>query len=399
MQQQKIEQYKKLFGDELERTAAFWLDHGMDEVNRGVYTSLDRQGNVYSTDKSVWMQGRCAWTYSELCEQLGSRPEWLAAAKSCIDFMNEHCFNPENGRMYFTVTADGKPLRQRRYYFSETFYIMANAQYAHVTGDEKALENARKCFKMAWGIYTDPASDPVKMPPKSIPETRSFRALGPPMILLNVSSIMRKCDTANAPFYTECTDKCLNDILTYHYKPELQAVLESVGKNGEVMDDIFDGRVVNPGHVIEACWFMLDEAEHSGDTSLVEKAKDLFDWSIKRGWDEEYGGILYFTDLKGLPCEQCEHDMKLWWPHNEAIIASLKLYSVTGDEKYAQWFDKLTTYAFDHFADPEYGEWYGYLRRDGKPTLAHSKGTTFKGPFHLPRMLMNVLKTLDKLQA
>ena len=79
--------------------------------------------------------------------------------------------------------------------------------------------------------------------------------------------------------------------------------------------------------------------------------------------------------------------MKLWWPHNEILIASLMAYRDTGDEQYYGWFTRTLDYCRQVFADPEYGEWYGYLRRDGKPTEPPAKGSTFKGPFHLPRSL------------
>ena len=82
--------------------------------------------------------------------------------------------------------------------------------------------------------------------------------------------------------------------------------------------------------------------------------------------------------------------MKLWWPHNEILIASLMLFQDTGREKYLQRFFETLEYCKAHFSDPAYGEWYGYLRRDGLPTMPSTKGSTFKGPFHLPRCLVLV---------
>jgi N-acylglucosamine 2-epimerase len=78
--------------------------------------------------------------------------------------------------------------------------------------------------------------------------------------------------------------------------------------------------------------------------------------------------------------------MKFWWPHCEAIIATLLAWSLTGDEKYARWHQQVHEWSFRHFADPEFGEWYGYLHRDGRVS-APLKGNMWKGPFHLPRML------------
>ena len=105
----------------------------------------------------------------------------------------------------------------------------------------------------------------------------------------------------------------------------------------------------------------------------------------RRGWDAEYGGLLYFVDVNGLPVQEYWHDMKFWWPHNEAIIATLMAYQLTGDAKYARWHQQVHDWAYQHFADPEHGEWYGYLHRDGRISVP-LKGNLWKGPFHLPRM-------------
>ena len=184
--------------EELDRSADFWLKHGWDKENGGVYTCLDREGNIYSTDKSVWMQGRCAWTYSYLCRVYGKRQEWMDFAKSCLDFMEAHCINREKGnRMYFTVTADGKPLRQRRYYYSESFYAIANAEYYALTGEKVYLERAQQAYGLYWGLFRGLNSDPVGMGPKTIPETRAGRSLGLAMIYLNICSVLRRCDPEN----------------------------------------------------------------------------------------------------------------------------------------------------------------------------------------------------------
>ena len=174
-------------------------------------------------------------------------------------------------------------------------------------------------------------------------------------------------------------------------------MLENVAEDGSPRLFYTEGRTVNPGHDIEGVWFLLEHAKRTGDTELVKKSAEIFDWAIDAGWDQEYGGLLYFTDCLGKPPEAYEHDMKLWWPHNEILIASMMLYRDTGEEKYLDWFYKTVDYCKAHFADPEYGEWYGYLRRDGLPTMPSTKGSTFKGPFHVPRSLILVDGILGEL--
>ena len=399
MDKVKLQQAKAWTEKELAVCADFWLRNGMDKEHGGVYTCLDRYGRIYSTDKSVWMQGRCGWIFAYLCHVYGVKKEWLEASKSCLDFMEKYCINPEaDGRMYFTVTADGKPLRQRRYYYSEAFYAIANAEYYGVTGDKECLERAKKAYNIYWDLWHG-AKDPTGLGPKTIPETRSGRAFGLPMIYLNVTSVMLRVDPENKALYEERAQGCVDDIFKYHVHPELHCVLENVGPNGEANLAYTDGRIVNPGHDIEGVWFLLEHAKRTGNKELVGKAEEIFNWAIKAGWDEEYEGLLYFVDCLGNPPEAYEHDMKLWWPHDEILISSLMLYRDTGKEEYLDWYFRTMDYCKKHFSDSEGGEWYGYLRRDGKPTEPSTKGSTFKGPFHQPRMLNMTDLMLGELLA
>ena len=390
---ERKEQFK---GELLSSCVPFWLEHGVDKECGGLINCLDRAGKVYSEDKSVWMQGRCGWMFSYIYNNIEKKPEYPEFAKSCIDFSAKYCIDKTDGRMYFTVTREGKPLRKRRYWFSETFYIMANAEYYMATGDITCLETAKKYFDFVYGMYKDPATDPFKITPKSCSETRNLKTLANPMILLNVSSIMREADKERCSYYNDIITDLIADIGCF-YKPEYRAMFENVKveDNGVILDSS-PCRVINPGHDIECSWFLLEEGLKRKDESIVSFAETVFNDAFERGWDKEYGGITYFKDVLGLPVEAYEHDMKLWWPHNETIIASLMFYKHTGNEKYKEIFDRVCDYAFSHFSDREYGEWFGYLRRDGKPTEPPCKGHTYKGPFHVMRMLSKCIKVMEE---
>ena len=397
---ERLQNIHQWIREELDRAIDFWLANGIDREHGGVLTCLDRKGEVFSTDKSVWMQGRCAWTFSKLCNQYGERPEWRAAAESCLQFLEDHCINRAAGnRMYFTVTREGKPLRQRRYNFSEGFYAMANAEYFILTGKQEHLDRAKRAYELIWQLNHGLIQDPTGMGPKTIPDTRTGRGLADPMIYLNLTSVMRKADPEGAQLYNQRAAQCVHDIFTYHRKPDLKCTLESVGPNGEFQSEFTAGRVVNPGHDIECAWFLFEEANLLGDRQLYADTEALFMDAINAGWDQEYGGLLYFIDCLGKPPEAYEHDMKLWWPHNETVIASLMAFRDTGKHQYLDWFEKTIDYCQQYFSDPEYGEWYGYLRRDGKPTMPPCKGSTFKGPFHLPRMLLMADEMLEQVIA
>lgn len=389
---------RKWVQEQLESVTDFWLTNGMDKVHGGVYTCLDKDGNVFSTDKSVWMQGRCGWIFAYLCHIYGVKKEWLEASKSCLDFLERYCINSKaGGRLYFTVTEDGKPLRQRRYCYSEAFYCIANAEYYGVTGEKEHLERARRAYEMYWNLNHG-MTDPTGLGPKTDPATRQGRALGIPMILLNVTSVLLRVDPENADLYNRRADECVSDILKYHVKKDLGCTLESVDTDGTPRLSVSEGRIVNPGHDIECSWFLMERAAQTNDSELYKKAVEIFDMAFEKGWDEEYEGILYFFDCLGNPPEAYEHDMKLWWPHNEALIASLMIYKESGSEKYLGIFEKLLSYCKRTFASAPCGEWYGYLRRDGKPTLPACIGSTFKGPFHVPRCLIMLDKMIEEIE-
>lgn len=390
------DRYENIFYKELfESVVPFWTKYGYDKTYGGIITSLDRKGEVYSSDKGVWMQGRTAYIFASLINEYGMNEEYKEIAKSCIDFMNAKCIDKDK-RMYFLVNREGEPLRKRRYYFSELFYVIANVEYYLATQDKNALDSATEYFDFVNNMYLDSSKDPYKITPKFISSTRELKSLALPMILLNTAQIMRKADAGSIEYYNKAIDIYIEDIKSFQLN-DTGLFLECIGVDGTIYEDIASCRVINPGHSIELSWFILDEGIYRNNKSLIELAEKMFDVAYQFGIDKEYGGLVYFKDYLNKPVEAYEHDMKLWWVHCESMIASLKLYEYTKNEKYWEIFKTVSSYAFEHFADSEYGEWYGYLRRDGNPTEPACKGHIYKGPYHVPRMLIICNKILAKI--
>ena len=370
------ESYKK---DLTENIMPFWMKHGWDRENGGVYTCVDRDGSLMDSTKSVWFQGRFAFICAYAYNNVEKNQEWLDAAKSTLDFIEKHCFD-EQGHMYFSVTAEGKPLRKRRYVFSETFASIAMSEYALATGDEHWAKRALQVFEDTQRFLNTPGFLPAKFEPEVQLQSHSII-----MILINVGSCIRK--VINDPKLTQQIDESIAKLKKYFIHPEFKCLLETVGMNGEFIDNNM-GRTINPGHCIETTWFIMEEAKLRGwDKPMLDMALQIFDWSWDWGWDKQYGGIINFRDCKNLPSQDYSQDMKFWWPQCETIISSLYAYLGTGDEKYLYRHERISEWTYAHFPDAEYGEWYGYLHRDG--TVAQpAKGNLFKGPFHIPRMMI-----------
>ena len=361
----------------MDDTVPFWFPRAVDTEHGGFLHCFDRDGSLLDTDKSVWVQGRIAWMLLTLYNTVEKRPEWLEWARGGLEFIDRHCFDTD-GRMFFHVTRDGRPIRKRRYAYSESFAAIAYAAYARATGCDRSATRARELFDQ----FTRWNFTPGLMPPK-FADTRPMIGMGPRMITIVTAQELR-ANLGEDPALNGWIDRCIDEIQRWFVKPDIRCVMESVGPDGEILDH-FDGRMLNPGHAIEGAWFIMHEGKYRNDTGLVRLGCDMLDWMWERGWDSEYGGIFYFRDVHDKPVQEYWHDMKFWWPHDETIIATLLAWQLTGDQKYARMHRLVHDWSHRHFADPKHGEWYGYLHRDGRVSVP-LKGNLWKSFFHHPRM-------------
>ncbi len=384
-----IKQYAALYKKELlQHVLPFWQQHSRDEANGGFFTCLDRRGDVYDTDKFMWLQGRQVWCFSYMYHHLEQRPEWLEMALHGARFMQQHGRDAA-GNWYFSLTAGGKPLVQPYNIFSDCFATMAfaaldraqpNAAWKQIALD--TFENILRRQHNWKGIYS-----------KAVPGTRPLKNFSLPMILCNLSLELEHL--LGAERVNSFIPTVIREVMEVFYQPSMGVVLENVNEDGSFSNS-FEGRVLNPGHAIEAMWFIMDLGKRMNDTALIEKAKQIMLDTVEQGWDKKYGGIFYFQDVLGHPVQQLEWDQKLWWVHAETLVALAKGYALTGDVRCAQWFEKVHTYTWQHFKDKEYDEWFGYLNRQGE-VLLPLKGGKWKGCFHVPRSLYQVWKTLESL--
>ena len=370
----------------LDNILPFWLHNSLDKTNGGFFTCLNRDGSVYDTDKFMWLQGRQVWTFSYMYNHVEPKSEWLDAAVHGAGFMKKYG-RDEAGSWYFSLTADGKPLVQPYNIFSDCFATMAFASLDKALPSDEhkqiALDTFENILKRRdnWkGQYN-----------KAYPGTRPLKNFSLPMILCNLSLELEHL--IGTERVNTLAAEVVHEVMNVFYQPDRGVILENVAPDGSFTDS-FEGRVLNPGHAIEAMWFIMDLGKRLNDPALIQKATGIMLDMLELGWDKEHGGIFYFLDVKGAPPQQLEWDQKLWWVHVEALVALAKGYKLTGDTRCATWFERVHDYTWTHFKDAEYGEWFGYLNRRGE-VLLPLKGGKWKGCFHIPRSLYQVWKTLE----
>lgn len=363
----------------------FWENHSLDP-HGGYWTCLDRKGNVYDTDKFVWLQARQVWTFSMLYNRLEKRTAWLDVARHGAEFLRAHG-RDAGGNWYFALNRDGEPLVQPYNVFSDCFAAMAFSQYALATGNEEARDIAVVSFHHVLRRQENPKGTYSKV----VPSTRPMRSFALPMILLNLSREMEGLVPAEE--LLTITDACIGEVTRLFIDRETGLVFEHVAPDGS-HPDTFDGRLLNPGHGLEGMWFLMELALLRHDTPLAENALATALRILDHSWDPEYGGIFAFMDARGKPPQQLEWDQKIWWAHLETLVALLMGHTRLGSQECRTWFERVHEYTWSHFPDPEYGEWFGYLNRRGE-VLLPLKGGKWKGCFHVPRCLFRCAQMLE----
>lgn len=373
----------------LENCLPFWLEHSQDKEYGGYFSCLNRDGSVYDTDKFIWLQGREVWMFAMLYNKVEKNQQWLDCAIQGAEFLKKFGHD-ENWDFYFSLNREGRPLVQPYNIFSNTFACMAFAQLAKATGNDEYAQIARRIF----GRILERRSNPKGQWCKAYPGTRPMKDFALPMIICNMALEIEDI-LEDKSVLEQTIDTCLHEVFDVFYQPELGCMLENVSSVDGTPVDCFEGREINPGHDLEALWFMMNLGVRRGDKALIEKCVEIALRVIELGWDKEFGGIYYFLDAKGVPQQKLEWDQKLWWVHIESAIAMLKGYQLTGNEKCLEWFLKLDAYLWDNFKDKEYPEWFGYLNRRGE-VLLPLKGGKWKGCFHVPRGLYQIWQLAEK---
>ncbi|PRY99882.1 N-acylglucosamine 2-epimerase [Marinilabilia salmonicolor] len=378
-------QYKQ---ELLENVVPFWLNKSQDKEFGGYFSCLDREGNVFDTDKFIWLQAREVWLFSMLYNRVEQKQEWLECARQGGEFLKKYGHDGF-GNWYFSLTREGKPLIQPYNIFSFTFAAMAFAQLGLATGNQEYTDLA----KVTYDRILERQENPKGRYNKAYPGTRNLKNFALPMIMCNLNLEMEHI--LGTEYIKESASKLMDEVLNVFYRPEYGLVVENVNEDGS-LSDTFDGRLLNPGHAIEAMWFIMDLAERMDKKDIIEQAQQITLQTLKHGWDEKYGGIFYFMDAKNRPPQQLEWDQKLWWVHIESLISLLKGYRLTGSKESLEWFEKVHQYTWAYFKDEQYPEWYGYLNRQGDVSL-NLKGGKWKGCFHVPRGLYQCWQTLESI--
>ncbi len=407
------------YRDHLEHAVLpFWLDRA-DADRGGVFTCLDNvTGQRRSDDKFVWSQARWAWTMAHAARMAARgtltlpHEVLLHHARSTADFLLRHAFL-ENGSVAYLLTADGTKKEflpgkgHDLSFFADGFVILALTGVARATGEGAYLDRALACYD---ALRARLASGAVRSEPYPLPARCHAHAW--PMIMLNVAQELERALLAAG--HARASDLAAAgladmDAILDRYVRADGLVREVVCEDGR---DTLLTRHVTPGHAIESMWFVMEQAVRHGRDDAVASAAQVVERSFQAGWDPLHGGLFRYVVPGGSapsgpaagPFEQLildTWDTKIWWPHSEALYASLLGAALTGSSALRDVHDAVHAYTFATFPhpDPAVGEWIQIRDRQGRP-LDKVVGLPVKDPYHVTRNLLLLVELLaDGVEA
>ena len=392
MWQKYIEKYE----NELTNSVVpFWEKYCVDREFGGYFTSLDRDGSVYDSYKYMWMQWRIVYMFAEIYLAGYKKDSYVDIAEKGFDFLYKNGRDSE-GRYYFALNRQGVPAMAPYSLFSDCFAAMGAAKLYKITGRELYADAAKEAMRNY--LERAQSGNSALQWNKSLEGKTPYYSLGQYMMMANLGLIMNECLGSNE--FAGAMDTAVDMVLNKFYSPDFGLVFENMPVDSDKPDlESSIGRQMNPGHVLEAMWFLLNYLENvPGSEQKIEAICKIISNTLEFGWDKEFGGIYYFMDALGKPHLELQHNMKLWWVHNEALLACLYAFDISRKEEYLKWFEKIDDWTWSRYPDPEYGEWYAYLDRQGNVT--HSlKGGKWKTFFHVPRCLLFAAQRMRKIQG
>jgi len=382
----------------LEGIVPFWDARCIDEEFGGYNINFDRKGNPTDPDKYIWFQGRQTFFYGLIYNEIEQREEWLRNAKQGFDFLVNKAY-AGGGRFNYHMSREGEVKVGTISIHADCFVLQGVAEYIRASG-EKTEENMRflnECYDVLEKNVMDPYFKDI------YENTWSEKYIWHDMYLTTISAADAISNTLGTERTKKLIDYCLDKILNYFVNEDHKLIFEAVGWEGQVYFDEPHGSFINPGHGLESMWFCLNVARKRGDQAIIDKALEAIKWMAEIGFDKEYGGIFSYLDAGGKEPVAIDWfketdslwDDKVWWANCESLCCFAMAYAISGDEYYMKRFEELHEYCQKYFYDPEYGEWYDTLRRDGSVKIS-DKGSMWKCAYHLGRAVIYIIKYFDE---
>ncbi len=376
--------YSHLFQDIL----PFWQRNAIDSTG-GICSCIGDDGVILNRDKWLWSQWRAVWVFSRLYRRFGQQEAWLNIARSIADFCIRHGWDESQKRWRSAVDASGRELRGCDSVFTDGFAVYGLTELALASNRMEYGEWAGKTVSSILTYLPKPRCDLPQWPYSVQPGEKTQ---GIPMIFSMV--LWEYAELTEDTMARSSALGLVKEIFDHFYRSDRDLILERVSQEGAELPAP-RGTVILPGHGVENMWFQIHIARAANRRDRIPLCCHLIKRNLELGWDQEFGGLFLAVDANGkTEPDWAFADAKLWWPHTEALYASLLAYTETGDMDFLTWFHRILNYSLANYPVSGHGEWRQRLNRQGLP-FSDTVALPVKDPFHLPRALLLCLELLE----
>ena len=363
----------------LDEVVPFWEDRVLDKEYGGYFIYFTRDGTLYDTLKPGWFVGRIMHTFAALYNEIDKKEKWLKIAEAGRK-MFDTSFYAGDGRFNMMLDQKGKVLEGTTSIFTDHFAVKGLYEYIHAKDLKEDIPLAEELSDFLFS---------------NVKKQTGLQKLAVTFMTLITAQESRKVLGSK---YQPVVDECIKRSLYEFANDRYQAFFEYIDNDGQPALD-GPGRVLDPGHTMEALWFAMSEGG-----GYHQRAGQILDWVIERAYDEEYGGFYHLVDIDGKEPKgnlgtvdygpvKAKWNDKIWWVQCEALVALAMSAVLNKNERHWKYFLKQREFTESLFRDRTYGEWYAFLKPDGG-MLCDLKGFAGKGPYHVPRCLMRLAQFL-----
>lgn len=375
----------------------FWM--GLrDDTWGGYYGLVDFDLRVDKTaEKGCILNSRILWFFSQTALVTG-RVDLKDHARHAYRFLTDHCLDREYGGVYWSLTCDGKPQDTTKHTYNQAFAIYALAAYYRLTGEEEALDHARKLFALIEEHCTDAEGYLEAFTRDWQPESNEKLSENGVLAAKTMNTLLHVFEgyaglyeAAPTPEVGQALHRILEIYAHKVYAPDLHRQLVFFDEHYHSIIDLY-----SYGHDIESSWLidwgcgLLKDADLSARIAAINS--DLAGAILRNAYRDH--SVIN-------ECERGKDDLtRVWWVQAEAVLGFVNEYQKSGRAEFAAAATDVWHYITDHLVDRRPGgEWFWCLDDNARPSDRRPIVEPWKCPYHNGRMCLELMRRDPDVQV
>jgi len=383
---------------ELHQILHWWQTHMTDTEHGGFYGRIDGCGNLHpQAEKGLILNARILWTFSAAAHKTGD-PTYAQTAMRAFRYLTEHFWDELNGGVYWSVDFTGAPSQTKKQVYAQAFAIYALSEYYLLTRQAESLRLATEIFHVLENHAIDPIQngymeafadnwvllDDLRLSDKDANEAKTQNTH-----LHVLEAYTKLCQINPTQPIQNALRNLIGLFLNHFIDPKTHHIHLFFDENWTLKSDI-----ISFGHDIEASWLLWEAAKTLNDPALLEQLKpvclNIAEATLQEAIDRE-GALM---NERHVGQNQLDTD-RIWWVQAEAMVGFWNAWQISGQVKYQDAALRIWEFIQHRQRDTVQGEWHWAVSAEGIPNPKEDKAGFWKCPYHNGRAMMEIIERLE----